>query len=95
MNAYNRHNAAQRLRAWWLTPPRHGMAVLLWPFEYRRAHLFGAVRVAGSAVAAIAGLICLSYTAYGWAAFFLVVAALNLAAGYWLITIARSRSART
>jgi hypothetical protein len=39
--------------------------------------------------------VCLSYGAYGWAAFFLVVGALNLAGGYWYITIARSESAQT
>jgi hypothetical protein len=38
--------------------------------------------------------VCLSYSVYGWAAFFLVIAALNLAAGYWYRTIDRSASAR-
>jgi hypothetical protein len=51
--------------------------------------------MAGGSIAAAAGLICLSYGVYGWAAFFLVVAALSLAAGYWYLTIARSASART
>jgi hypothetical protein len=41
------------------------------------------------------GLICLAYSVYGWAAFFLVVAALNFAWGYWDLTIARSASPRT
>ena len=71
------------------------MALLLWPFEYRRAHFFGVVRIAGGIVAAVAGLVCLSYSVYGWAAFFLIIAVLDLAAGYWLLTIARSQSART
>jgi hypothetical protein len=44
---------------------------------------------------AAAGVVCLSYAVYGWAAFFLVVGALNLACGYWELTIARSASART
>jgi hypothetical protein len=46
-------------------------------------------------VAAAAGVICLSYGVYGWAAFFLVVAALNLAGGYWYLTVAHSVPART
>jgi hypothetical protein len=49
--------------------------------------------VAGGGVAAAAGFICLSGGAYPWAAFFLVIAALNLAGGYWYLTIARSASA--
>jgi len=32
---------------------------------------------------------------YGWAAFFLVLGALNLAGGCWYLTIGRSASART
>ena len=56
---------------------------------------FGVTRVAGGTVAAAAGVVCLSYVPYGWAAFFLVVGALNLAAGYWELTVARSVSART
>jgi hypothetical protein len=48
-----------------------------------------ATRIAGGFVAATAGVVCLSYAAYGWAAFFLVLAVLNLAGGYWYITIAR------
>jgi len=49
---------------------------------------------AGGAVAATAGVVCLSYGVYGWAAFFLVLGALNLG-GYWYLTVARSASART
>jgi alkylation response protein AidB-like acyl-CoA dehydrogenase len=41
------------------------------------------------------GVVCLSYGVYGWAAFFLVLGALNLAGGCWYITIARSTPART
>jgi hypothetical protein len=35
------------------------------------------------------------YDAKGWAAFFLVIGALNLAGGSWYITIARTAPART
>ena len=95
MNALNDHTAAKSLRGWWLSPPRHGMALLLAPFEYCHLRFFGVVRLVGGSAAAVAGVICLTYSVYGWAAFFLVVGALNLAGGYWELTIARSASART
>ena len=53
------------------------------------------MRIFGGSVAAGAGIICLSYKVYGWAAFFLVIGALNLAGGSWYLTIDRSGSART
>jgi hypothetical protein len=64
--------------------------------EYRH-HLsaLGIGRVGGGIVAAAAGMVCLSYAAYGWAAFFLVVGALNLLGGCWSVTIARSPPSRT
>ena len=95
MNAPNDNTAAKRLRQWWLTPPRPGLQRLINPWEYRNLRFFGATRVAGGSVAAIASVICLSYGVYGWAAFFLVVAALNFAGGSWFLTIDRSRSARS
>ncbi len=71
------------------------MQRLIVPYEYRHLRLFGVGRIAGGSVAAAAGLVCLSYGVYAWAALFLVLAALNLAGGYWYVTIARSASART
>jgi hypothetical protein len=94
MNAANEHTARKGLRGWWTTPPRPGMQRLINPWAYRHLRAFGATRIAGGLVAASAGAICLSYAAYGWAAFFLVVAVLNLAGGYWYITIARSAPPR-
>jgi hypothetical protein len=67
---------------------------VIFPYEYRHLRGFGVTRIAGGSVAAAAGLICLGYGVYGWAAFFLVIAALNLAGGYWYLTIARSTSAQ-
>jgi hypothetical protein len=95
MNAYNDSTAAKRLRRWWLTPPRPGLQRLINPIEYRHLRGFGLTRVAGGSVAAAAGVICLAYSAYGWAAFFLVIAALNFAGGYWYLSVARSAPART
>jgi hypothetical protein len=44
----------------------------------------------GGIVAGAIGIACLSYAAVGWAAFFLVVAVLGLAVGYWELRIDRS-----
>jgi uncharacterized membrane protein HdeD (DUF308 family) len=68
---------------------------LISPWEYRHLRASGVTRIAGGIVAAAAGVVCLSYGVYGWAALFLVLGTLNLAGGYWYITIARSASART
>jgi uncharacterized membrane protein YccC len=65
------------------------MQRLIFPWEYRHLRAFGLTRIAGGFVAAAAGVVCLSYAAYAWTAFFLVVAALSLAVGYWYLTIAR------
>jgi hypothetical protein len=95
MNASNDNTAARGLRGWWASPPRTGMQRLIVPYEYRHLRFFGAGRIAGGSVAATAAVVCLSYGVYGWAAFFLVLGALNLGGGYWYLTVARSASART
>jgi hypothetical protein len=86
MNAYN-DKPPKRL------PPRSGMRRLINPMAYRHLRGFGFGHIAGGVVQAAAGLICLSYGVYGWAAFFLVIAALNLAGGYWYLSIDRSAQA--
>jgi hypothetical protein len=96
MNSSNDSNTAPKgLRGWWLSPPRPGMRRLINPWEYRHLRVSGVARIAGGGVGVGAGVVCLSYGVYGWAAFFLVVGALNLGGGYWYITVARSASART
>jgi hypothetical protein len=92
MNAPNDTTEAPGLRGWWLSPPRPGLHRLIAPWEYRHLRFSGVTRIAGGSVAAGAGVVCLSYRVYGWAAFFLVLATLNLAGGYWYLTIARSAS---
>jgi hypothetical protein len=69
--------------ATWTAAPDH-------PVEYRHLRGFGITRVAGGGIAAAASIVCLSYGVYGWAAFFGVLAAANLAGGGWYISIARS-----
>jgi hypothetical protein len=70
------------------------MRRLIVPWEYRHLRAFGVTRIVGGSIAVAASAVCLSYSVYGWAAFFLVIGALNLAGGYWYITIARSAPAR-
>ena len=93
MNAPNDNTAPKGLRGWWQTPPRPGMQRLINPWEYRHLRGFGVTRIAGGSVQAAAGVVCLSYGVYGWTAFFLILAALNLAGGSWYLTVARSASA--
>jgi hypothetical protein len=94
-NARTDNAAHQRLRSWWQTPPRSGLQRLIIPWEYRHLRFFGITRTVAGSVAVILGLICLSYTADGWAAFFLVIAAPAFAVGGWYLTIAHSAPART
>ena len=95
MNAPNDNTARKGLRGWWLSPPRPGPQRLINPWEYRHLRVFGFTHIAGGIVATGIGAFILSYSAYGWATLFLVLGALNLAGGYWYLTIARSASART
>jgi hypothetical protein len=68
-------------------PPRSGMRRLIRPLVYRHLRGFGVGHIAGGSVQAAAGLVCLAYDADEWAAFFFTFAALNLAGGYWYLTI--------
>ena len=76
-------------------PPRTGMRRLIPRFEFRHLRGVGAARIAGGGVGAFVGLVCLSSGVYGFAAFFLVIGALNVAGGCWYLSIARSAAART
>jgi hypothetical protein len=86
-------NLRKGLRGWWQSPPRPGVYRVIAPWEYRHLRFAGVARIAGGCVAVAAGVVCLSYGVYGWAAFFLVIGALNLAGGSWFLTIERSASA--
>lgn len=94
MNAPNDNVAPRGLRGWWASPPRPGMQRLINPWEYRHLRACGVTRLAGGFVAATAGVVCLSYAVYGWAALFLVLGVLNVTGGYWYITVARSAPPR-
>ena len=88
-------NASKGLHGWWFTPPRTGIHQVIPPWVYRHLRFSGSAALAGGGVAAAAGFICLSYGASGWAAYFLLIAALALAGGCWYLAIDRSASART
>jgi hypothetical protein len=94
INAREEKSVTKRLREWWLSPPRSGVQKLIAPPEYRHLRAFGIARVVGGIVATAVGIACLSYAAYGWAAFFLVVAALDLPSGWWELILAYSRNHR-
>jgi len=82
-------NRRRGLREWWLSPPRSGIHRVIAPWVYRRLRFFGTMRVAAGTVLAAISVVCLAYGVYGWAAFFVVLAALNLAGGGWFLSIAR------
>jgi hypothetical protein len=80
-------------------PSRTGMRRIIPRFEFRRLHGMAHVRIGAGAVLAGLGVITLvggSFTtkAIGWAAFFLVLAALQFSVGYWYLAIARSAPRR-
>ena len=95
MNAPNDNTAPKGLRGWWASPPRNGIQRTIAPWEYRHLRFSGITRMAAGSALAVGGVMFLSYGAYGWAALFLVLGALNLGGGYWYTTIARSAPART
>jgi hypothetical protein len=93
MNAPNDNTAGEGPRGWRASPPRPGLQRFISPWEYRHLRAFGVTRIFGGSVAVGAGVICLAYDVDGWAAFFLVLGAANLAGGYWYLTIDRSAAA--
>lgn len=95
MNEPDDNTAAKGPRGWWASPPRPGMQRFINPWEYSHLRAFGVTRIFGGSAAAAAGVVCLAYGVHGWAAFFLVIGALNLGGGYWYLTVDRSAPART
>ena len=67
--------------------------ILIRSWEHRHLRFWGGFRIVAGIMLVFCGVATLSVNAYGWAALFLVPAVLNLAFGYWEITIARSASA--
>ena len=72
--------------------------ILIRSWEYRHLRFWARLRIGGGIALTVCGLLTLAFggsgtKTYGWAALFLMSAALNFAFGYWQITIARSASA--
>ena len=83
-----------------IAPSRTGMRRIIPRFEFRRLRAMARVRIAAGAVLVGLGAITLvggSFTAKAsaWAAFFLVLAALQFSVGYWYRAIIRSAPPRT
>jgi hypothetical protein len=81
-------------------PSRTGMRRIIPRFEFRRLHTMARVRTAVGTVLVGLGVITLvggSFTAkaIAWAAFFLVLAALQFSVSYWYLAIIRSAPPRT
>ena len=83
------------------TPSHSVMRRLIRPFEYRHLHAVGGVRLAAGGFQLGVGLVLVSlgrqaktdrerHKCYGWATWFLGMAALQLLGGYMDITIASS-----
>jgi hypothetical protein len=92
--------APKGLRAWWASPPRSGMRLIISPCEYRHLRGFARLRIASAMVLVGLGVVTLSFggsdwKTYGWTLAFLAVAAANLAFAYWELSIARSAVTRT
>jgi hypothetical protein len=100
MNAPGDDTAPKGLRGWWASPPRPGMQRLIIPWGYRHLRAWAAVRSASAVILAGLGAVTLSFggndwPAYGWTAFWLVLAAAQFSVACWYLTIARSAAART
>ena len=74
--------------------------ILIRSWEYRRLRFWAGVRIGAGTVLVGLGVITLvggSFTAvaFAWAAFFLVLAALQFSVGYWYLAIIRSAPPQT
>ncbi len=88
------NTAAKGVRAWWTSPPRSGLRLIIWPVEYRHLRAWGRVRIASAIVLTGLGVVTLlcgghDRKTYGWAMWFLGGAAANAAFGSWELSIAR------
>ncbi len=86
------------LRGRWMDPPRHGMRLVISPWEYRHLRGWAQVRIASGVALTGLGLVTLAFggsdwKTYGWTMAFLAAAVANLAFAYWELSIARSDAA--
>ena len=76
-------------------PTRTGPRRVIAPYEFRRLRTFAGVHLGAGVLAILCAGLAASAGGYGWAAFFLAVAAANLAYGLSEIRIVRSTVARS
>jgi hypothetical protein len=100
MNAPNDNPARRGLRAWWASPPRSGLRLIIAPWEYRHLRGFASLRIAAAVVLAGLGFVTLAFggndgKTYGWAMAFLAAGAAHLAFALWELSIARSTAPGT
>ena len=100
MHAPHSNTASKALRAWWTSPPRSGLLLIIAPWEYRHLRAWARVRIASGIILACLGLATHffggnDWTTYGWTLGFLAAAAAQLAFAYWELNIARSAAGRT
>ena len=74
---------------------RTGLRRIIPRWEYRHLRVIANLRIGISGLLAIFGILTLAYGAYGWTAFWWVLAAAHFSLGYWELTIARSTAPRT
>ena len=81
-------------------PSRTGMRRVIPRFEFRRLHAMARVHIVVGTVLVGISVITLAggsfkAAAVAWAAFFLMLAAVQLSVGYWFLAIVRPAPART
>ena len=91
-------NASKGLRAWWKSPPRSGLRLIIAPWEYRHLRAFAGVRIGAGIVLASLSLVTLAFggddaKTYGWTMGFLMAAAVQFAFADWELNIARRQAA--
>ena len=69
---------------------RTGLRRIIPRWEYRHLRVIAPFRIGISGLLAIFGILTLAYSAYGWTAFWWLLAAAHFSMGYWELTIARS-----
>jgi hypothetical protein len=95
MNAPNNNPARKGLRAWWASPPRTGLRLIIAPWEYRHLRAFASLRIVGGTVLVCLGLVTLGFggtdgKTYAWALAFAAAGAAHFAFALWELSIARS-----
>jgi len=98
MNAPDDNTAPKGLRAWWKSPPRSGLQLIIAPWEYRHLRAFAGLRIAGGVILISLSILTLAFggndsKAYGWAFGFFAAAAAHITFASWELRIARSAPA--